>query len=315
MSNAKNLRVIGLLSLLQAILLTTPVTASDKHIREIPLGKAISKTTLMAYLERADVVILGEIHDDPACHSIQTEIIRKLTSAGQSPALYFEMLTDREEVAYENFLRTWAGDPGDSSVTKDAARREILTWEKRGWPVWDAYAPIFRLADQNGLPVRHGDPSPELMRNIKRFGLLAIPKQMRIRLFDGFKEGEIGELSDRLSQAIADAHQGQSNPSGYAGLIQAQMTRDAYMALRLSQAEHPAVLIAGVEHARKDHGVPFHLGRRVPHLNVISIALCGALPPDQASTDRTAPFDFYWAADSTEWRRLDYDDGLPASKE
>lgn len=255
----------------------------------------------MLSLEKADVVILGEIHDDPTCHRMQVDIIRKLISKGRAPALYFEMLTDREEVAHENFVRTWAANPNDSSTIKDAARKDVLTWEGRGWPVWDAYAPIFQLADRNGLPVRHADPSPELMRNIRRFGLLAIPKQLRVRLFENLKEGELGELSQRLTRSITDAHQQESNSSGRAGLIQAQMTRDAHMALRLSETERPAVLIAGVEHARNDHGVPFHLRRRAPHLNIAAIALCGSLPPVQESPPLTPlPFDFYWPANHGE---------------
>ena len=284
----------SLLFVLLVTLLTTPATASDRRIRETSSGEAISEARLMASLERADVVILGELHDDPTCHRMQADIIKNLISKGRAPALYFEMLTDREEAAHEDFLRTWAGNPNDSPSIKDTARKDVLKWESRGWPVWDSYAPIFALADRYGLPVRHADPSPDLMRNIRRFGLLAIPKQLRMRLFEHLKEGELGKLSDRLMQSITNAHQPESNPFGRAGLTQAQMTRDAYMALRVSEADRPAVLIAGVEHARKDNGVPFHLGQRAPHLNVAAIALCGAWPPDQESP---SPFDFYQPAD------------------
>ncbi len=270
----------------------------------------------MARLESADVVILGEIHDDHSCHWMQADIIRNLINGGRAPVLYFEMLTDQEEVAHEDFLRTWADNLNGSSIIKDAARGRILAWEKRGWPVWEAYAPIFQLSDQYGLPVRHADPSPELMRNVRRFGLLAIPKQLRIRLFENLKEGEISELSGRLTRTIADAHRQEPDSPGQAGLIQAQMTRDAYMALRLSQAERPAVLIAGMEHARKDHGVPFHLGLRASHLNVVAIAPCGALA---TSHEPVSPglrtFDFYRAAGSAEWRHLDHDEKLPILKE
>jgi len=86
--------VIGLLSVLLVIFLVTPAMASDGRIRETSSGEAISEARFMARLEKADVVILGELHDDPACHSIQADIIRNLISAGQVPALYFEMLTD-----------------------------------------------------------------------------------------------------------------------------------------------------------------------------------------------------------------------------
>lgn len=278
----------------------TPATASDRLIREAPSGEAISDAKLIARLEGADVVILGEIHDDPACHSLQADLIRDLVNAGKAPALYFEMLTDQEEIAHQDFLRTSAGSPNNSPAVRDAARKEVLAWEERGWPIWSAYAPIFQLADRNGLPVRHADPSAELMRNIRRFGLLAIPKQLRMRLFENFKEDDLGELSERLKQSITDAHTQESDPSGRTGLIQAQMARDAYMALRLSQAERPAVLIVGVEHARKEQGVPFHLGRRAPHLDVVSISLCRELPLNLQSTTKAMAFDFYWSTESAE---------------
>lgn len=261
-------------------------------------GNFITEAALMARLEKADLILLGEVHDDPIHHHVQTEIITKLIDGGRRPALYFEMLTDQEEAAHEVFLRGWTDSPNNSSDAKDKARKDVLAWENRGWPVWDAYAPIFRLADQYGLPVRHGDLPAELMRNVRRFGLLAIPKQLRTRLFENLKEAELTTLSDRLQHAVSTSHPQEAKAPGLAGLIQAQMTRDAHIAHRISQSKVPAILIAGVEHVRKDRGVPFHLRSSATQLNVISITLSRTIPYDQETKNNDElPFDFLWLAD------------------
>lgn len=295
MSNTVNLHTTRLLLFLSlTILFTEPATASDVHIHEAYSGKAISETKLIHNLEKVDVVILGEVHDDSICHREQAEIISALINRRRAPALYFEMLTDREEVAHDIFVRAWTVIQNDSSIIKNAARQDVLMWESRGWPAWNSYADIFQLAERNELPVRHADLPPELIRDIRRFGFLAIPKQLRLRLFEKIEEGELNDIFDRVARSIIDAHQIESKSvSLLSGLVHVQMSRDAYMALRLSQAERPTILIAGVEHARMDQGVPFYLKRMAPHLSIVAIGLCGALPRDQGPLfGAPLPFDY-----------------------
>jgi uncharacterized iron-regulated protein len=253
--------------------LITDAKANERCVQDNLKDGYSLESKIISRLVNADVILLGESHDNLDHRRIQTEIIQNLIDAGRRPAIYFEMLTDQEESAHERFLQASSSTPSESSGSRDSERQDVLQWEKRGWNNWEAYARIFRLADQYALPVRHADLSVELMRNVRRFGLLAVPKELRVRLFEILTEPELRELLERLQNSVAGSHRLEPNSPGIAGLVQAQMTRDAYMALRISQAQPPAVLVAGVEHARNDRGVPFHLKLRSPHLNVVSVAL------------------------------------------
>ena len=79
----------------------------------------------------AEVVILGEIHDNPAHHANQAAAV----AAMQPTAIVFEMLTPEQAawVTPEN--------RGDA-----AALGEALGWDGSGWPDFSMYHPIFTAA-------------------------------------------------------------------------------------------------------------------------------------------------------------------------
>lgn len=265
------------------------IHAGETYVRDLASGGSVTESQFILSLEKADVVILGEVHDDPETHRVQVEIISRILDSGFRPALCFEMLTYQEEAAYLALIEgSVQSRDGRQSLGSDSLR-DALKWERRGWPIWDAYAPMFMLASQYGLVVRHGDLPPELMRNLVRYGLLALPKLLRDKMFGSMTEVEFSLLSDRLQYAFSDTHSKGIKMSELGGLILAQMARDAHMAYRVSSVRMPVILIAGLEHARKDRGVPFHLKLRAPELRVVSVALTGSV-----QNGDVLPFDFLW---------------------
>lgn len=230
----------------------------------------VTEASLIERLAYADVVLLGEDHGNEAHHRIQAHILTALIEAGRSPALCFEMLSEREEAAHDDFRQAARNM---SEEDRDAARGQAIRWTERGWPVWPAYAPLFRVADRFDLPIRHADLPPDLMRNIRRYGLLAVPRSLRERLFARRSGETVEAIVNRLAPAVAQAHQLAENDPALIGLAHAQLVRDAYMAFRLLQAGRPSLLIAGIEHVRTDHAVPAHLSALDPNLDVVSIAL------------------------------------------
>ena len=82
---------------------------------------------VIAAARDADIVVIGEVHDNPEHHRVQAEIVTAL----QPGALVFEMLPQANEDAV-NRLRAEA-----------ASRDEIaaaLDWEASGWPDFGFYA-------------------------------------------------------------------------------------------------------------------------------------------------------------------------------
>ena len=81
-------------------------------------------------LPTADVVFLGEVHDNPSHHDNQARAIAAIGPA----ALVFEMLTDVQASAIPSPLPT------------QAELREILDWDNSGWPDFAMYFPLFAAA-------------------------------------------------------------------------------------------------------------------------------------------------------------------------
>ena len=80
---------------------------------------------------QADVIFLGEQHDNPRHHAVQAAWVDAL----QPKAIVFEMLTEDQAARSTPKLR---GTQDDLEAT--------LGWEDAGWPDFAMYYPIFTAA-------------------------------------------------------------------------------------------------------------------------------------------------------------------------
>lgn len=204
----------------------------------------------------AEVVILGEIHDNPAHHANQAAAV----AAMQPTAIVFEMLTPEQAawVTPEN--------RGDA-----AALGEALGWDGSGWPDFAMYHPIFTAAP--GAAILGGALPREEVRRAMTEGAAAIlpDAAARFGLDQPLPEAEQAEREADQMRAHCDAL-----PAGMLpGMVEAQRLRDAAMARAVLAALEghgaPVALIAGSGHARTDWGVPAMLARAAPDLRVLSI--------------------------------------------
>jgi uncharacterized iron-regulated protein len=179
---------------------------------------------------RARYLLLGEKHDDPHAHEVQAKIY-----AGLSRPLIAEMLEEPQDFA-----------------------QIAATWEKRGWPTWVHYAPIFRSAFDRGLPVIPGNLPRDRIRALVK----ASDPELEKRL--GIDEPLPEPLDASLKEDLMASHCGHLPESMAPGMIRAQRARDAHMAMQMLGARE-SVLIAGNGHVRVDRGVPRELKRREPN--------------------------------------------------
>ena len=217
-------------------------------------ARQISAADIVA-LPPADVVILGEVHDNPVHHQNQARALRAL----KPRAVVFEMLSP-EQAAIVN----------DSGL-KGAELAAAIGWADSGWPDFAIYEPVFaalgtaqvfgmavprdqvRQAMEAGAAAVFGDDAA-------RFGLAApLPDEDRALLEDEQREAHCDALP----------------PEMLPGMVEAQRLRDAAFA-RTVLAAHAAVggpvaVITGNGHARTDWGMPRALRRAAPDLAVLSL--------------------------------------------
>lgn len=277
-------RSIAALALICA---ATGAAADDGPIVEVASGAGLSRTALEARLRTADVVILGEVHDNPAHHRLQAELVASLAPA----ALSFEMLGPADEGPLARLRR----DGADAAVMG-----AVLRWAERGWPDFALYAPI--LAAAPGAPVTGGAVAPEALRQAMTAGADAAARPVL-----GAMAGAYGLAArfDAATQAEAVAEQIRAHcnavpESVAAGMVEAQRLRDAAFAdavlrARAEGGEGLVVLIAGAGHARTDRGVPAYLEAAAPGLSVVALAFVERGDGVQAAAGM--PFDYVWFTD------------------
>lgn len=227
-------------------------------------GRPLTPEQVAQRLAEADVVLLGERHDNADHHLLQAWAVSALAAAGRRPAVAFEMIPRDRADALASYLAAGGTAEGLGKA---------LDWAERGWPDWAIYRPIAEVALAEGLAILASDLPDAKRRQISEVGAEALPEKLRAdwALAQPWPE----EMTQSLLQELARAHCDVAPPEAFADSAEVQRARDAAMADSLLQAlqrADAAVLIAGAGHTRPDRGVPWFLTARAPAVDSLSIA-------------------------------------------
>ena len=276
-------RKLGPLAVL-VLLLATAIGAGAAPIRPVDLkeGNAVSFAAMIDELARADIVLVGERHNDFAHHRAQQEVITALLGRGPV-AVGMESFPNRRNPVLEGWRQ---GETGSF-----LAFLEEVGWYQ-GWGVDPAlYRPILETVRRHRLPLVGINIPRSQIRTIARKGMSALPEKARERI------GPVAEPAEAYREALRESlasHDGEGDPAGF---IRAQTAWDAAMASALLQAReaHPDAVVVGLVgmgHLRGGYGIPHQLRARAEDLVVRTV-----LPYDPAEEDRpeAGPAGFAWA--------------------
>jgi uncharacterized iron-regulated protein len=279
----------GLLLLLAGCAAIPPGTLLDAdhplagRLWDVSAQAYIGEVELLRRATQAEVLLLGETHDNPEHHRLQANILQLRLAAGARPALLMEQFDL------------------DQQATLDEARRsgKDLAPSMRGWS-WPLYAPLVALADAAGIPLRAANLPRSATRPIVREGYatLAAGEVQRLALDSVWDEAR----QAYMVRVIDRSHCGKITPELRNGLIRAQRLRDATLAdSALGQIDKGVIFILGRGHARRDVGVPLYVDARRPGTRTLSIGFVEvadkATLPTQYENERVgsgAPYDVIW---------------------
>lgn len=228
------------------------------------------------HLPKAQIYLLGEVHDNPVHHEHQTRAVAALSPS----ALVFEMLTPEQAARATPETRADADTLGAA-----------LDWDGSGWPDFAMYFPLFEAAPNAAI---FGAALP-------RAAARAAMDQPVTESFgtDAARYGidqPLSEADQQDREALqASAHCDMLPQEMLPGMVAVQRLRDAMLARAaldaLDATGGPVAVITGTGHARTDQGVPLKLSRAAPQVAVLALGQVEAAP------DGTPPFDLWIVTD------------------
>lgn len=235
----------------------------------------------------ADMVLLGETHDNADHHALQAWMVRWIMTGPTKPQVAFEMLDSAQSPALATYL---SQHPHDAEGVAAA-----VEWEKSGWPDWRMYRPIAQAALDGGAILAAANLSRDDTKIIAKGN---IPTAWTGKL--GLEKPQDPADRQAMEEDIQAGHCNMLPARALPAMVRVQRARDAAMAWTLSQAPR-SVLIAGAGHVRADRAVPRHLAEMAPSRTVLTVAFVEVIAgkPDPATyaaiyeTDRL-PFDAVW---------------------
>ena len=188
----------------------------------------------------AQVIALGEQHDQIAHHQWEAQTVQWLAAGQRLGALVIEMAPSGGSTA------------GLATTSTEEQVQQALQWQSGaaggGWP-WQDYGPMVMNAVRAGVPVLGG--------NLPRAQMKQTMSQSR---YDSHLPASGWQLQ---LDAIKDGHCGLLPESQFAPMARIQLARDESMAKvtatavqQWSRPGQSVLLVAGRSHVRSDIGVP-----------------------------------------------------------
>lgn len=223
----------------------------------------------------ADVLFLGEQHDNPHHHARQAELVAEIAPS----AVVYEMLTPSQAALVTPQL-----------VASEEELSSALNWNESGWPDFAMYYPIFAAAP---AAKTYGAAVPRAAARSAMSDVVAA-FEGDASLF-GLNEplpADQQETREALQQA---AHCNALPAEMLPMMVSVQRLRDAELARAALAAYRdtggPVVVITGNGHARQDWGAPAALARAAPDLRIMTLGQGedGAMPQGGFDTVESSP--------------------------
>ena len=204
---------------------------------------------MITAIHDADIILLGEIHDNLFQHRARADLISKIQN--EEFAIVSEHLVSGTEITYSG------------SLLEDL---ETIGFNKKAWS-WPIHEILYKKFEELGCPYSE-------VTCLKKISIIFMREKFSQSdtLTPIVKRNALDSQSkDKLINDLVVGHCGVVEEDLLSFMFKVQRLRDASLAYIASKVA-PAIVIAGNGHVRRDYGVPQILKKMNPNSNVISIA-------------------------------------------
>ena len=228
---------------------------------------------LIADVATADVVFVGEQHDDPNTHRLEAALLEGLLRRGVAPTVSLEMFERDVQPLVDAYL---AGTKSESEMLADA----------RPWPRYKTdYRPLVELARANGWPVIASNVPRRLASAVAKGGRAVIddlPPADR-QLMAAALECPLDGYFDRFAESMASHPAPNQTPEQLREMSEryywSQCVKDETMAEAIAAAvarrekPGPVVHYNGAFHSDFGLGTAERVRRRLPGKRIVIISI------------------------------------------
>ncbi len=248
-------------------------------------------------LKSHNIILLGELHDNPHHHQARAQLIEALGS-GHDTGPPFTLVVEQLPMGA-------VISPGVIETSPDLLtqlNRAGFLEKAWGWPL---HEPVFKAALAQGMAVHGGNLVPGQSMQLFRQGESSLPTALQGLL----EKAPLSDLSQKaLDKALVDGHCGQLPETMLKPMGLVQRATDLALLATASQQAH-AIVIAGNGHVRKDFGIPSLTGAIARSIRLVTVGFIESddqtepseaglgLAPRSADTARTAEwalYDYVW---------------------
>jgi uncharacterized iron-regulated protein len=232
------------------------VAQDQNAVGAVDLDTPFSMDKLAAQLETKRVVFVGETHDRYDNHLNQLEIIRRLHQLDPTLAIGVEYFQQPYQANVDDYI---AG-----RTTEQEFLRATGYYQNWGYD-YRLYAPIFRFAREQHIPVRALNVPSALPSEVAKVGVAGLSEQQRAYVPKEIGPADAGYRS-RLREAF-EAHPS-TKPDAFNHFVEAQLMWDEGMAQSAAayltaNPDRRMVVLAGSGHLVFGSGIPQRLERRI----------------------------------------------------
>ena len=262
------------------------VVREQLTIRDGQNGDEISWATMLSRMGGADVIILGEQHNDATGHAVQLAVVEDMLDQSDGRgSVALEMLERDEQVLLDDYR--------DEIIDAKtfAKLSESTSWAGKGsWAAW--YQPIIDAALERDAVVIAANAPRRYVRlartggwdklnelDASRRALVDRPdtpmtgayRDRFIELMGGHQD--IGSDLDETSQADVKAEALELAESFFRSQQVWDATMAASVSVALRQSGPPVMLLVGRFHSDSEGGTPNQIKRLCPSAKVVTISL------------------------------------------
>lgn len=249
-----------------------PISYSDLSMRDGSLGVPVDWDRVIEDSLQAEIVVIGEEHDDPYAHGFQRTLIRDLLALDARTAIALEMLERDEQATVDAWI-----DGGLST-------RDLVTETgSKDWggadSWWSFYQPILDAARDAGAPIIAANAPREFVRQARIEGfevLEALPTETRAT-FELPTTLEQGDYWIRFRDLMREMREEDVPEEEIRPIFRSQMVWDATMASSAVRAlDQPdidrVILLVGRFHSDFKGGTIREIRRLRPGVELLVIS-------------------------------------------